>query len=419
MRGASKVVIAILGGAIVVVLAVIAFVFLMQNNTVKTEWGKVYYEKLQQVANEKHGAELGLKEGGTYNLSFIEAREVAQPVMALSNDEALNLLYFDGEELKAKALGSVKLEYLYDMAAKTYDYYVVTEVENVATYTTVTKILTADGTADYTIDTTKQYSAKDKDTGETIGLTIFDKTFVRPLINTDKIEFVYSEEAGMIEAMQGQLAKAEGKYKTQEQIASEMQEAVDKAVAERAEIIAKVDEIRSKQVINKDNFHEMADETLKYFMAAYLGPANGWELVYKYRHHASADCEKYQKLQVESKFNTCVEVVGVSSKAEMQAQLEKYVSESARKEIDKHFTRGILGDFSEYDGKVWWIEEGSKNGLRYNTLAPSNAKFVSTDAKGVTTVTWALYQYEAPAYNFTLKLAYMDGAYQVLSFTLS
>ena len=148
MRGASKVVIVVLGGAIVVVLAVIAFVFLMQNNTVKTEWGKVYYEKLQQVANEKHGAELGLKEGSTYNLSFIEAREVAQPVMVLSNDEALNLLYLDDEELKAKALGSVKLEYLYDMAAKTYDYYVVTEVENVATYTTVTKLLTADGTAD-------------------------------------------------------------------------------------------------------------------------------------------------------------------------------------------------------------------------------------------------------------------------------
>ena len=420
-------------GGIVLIAAVVTLVLVLAiDNTIKTEWGKTYYAYLEDSAIENKGEDIGLKKDVSYWLSFLKFDAFENPVMILRDKtgENLNMYYIQDEKVNAivntpKTSGDeMTVEYLYDIQREKFDYFLRhKESDSVSEYVSMSEQLANNGSSNvrYTVDDTKKTSVKDFESGEVKEVSEYEQTFVKPDVASAKEnEFVFTDDEEKLELNKKAFGENESSYKDINVLMTGEKRDATKELANAVfERLNEIEDIRSKQTVTADNFHDIIDEDLKYFVAAYLGPMDGWNTIYKYVEKPSKSCEKYKPLSEGwDEYSTCVVLQNAGSKAKMKEAMQEHLSDAVITNIDRKFIAGTLGDFSDHDGDVWWMVEGGIGGPGYDSLDPSKATFVSANQDtGSVTVRWKLYVMGFVSDNFLITLQQTDGDYKVISYT--
>ena len=369
-------------GGIVLIAAVVALVLVLTiDNTIKTEWGKTYYAYLEDSAIENKGEDIGLKKDVSYWLSFLKFDAFENPVMILRDKtgENLNMYYIQDEKVNAivntpKTSGDeMTVEYLYDIQREKFDYFLRhKESDSVSEYVSMSEQLANNGSSNvrYTVDDTKKTSVKDFESGEVKEVSEYEQTFVKPDVASAKEnEFVFTDDEEKLELNKKAFGENESSYKDINVLMTGEKRDATKELANAVfERLNEIEDIRSKQTVTADNFHDIIDEDLKYFVAAYLGPMDGWNTIYKYVEKPSKSCEKYKPLSEGwDEYSTCVVLQNAGSKAKMKEAMQEHLSDAVITNIDRKFIAGTLGDFSDHDGDVWWMVEGGIGGPGYDS----------------------------------------------------
>jgi hypothetical protein len=344
--------------------------------------------------------------------------------------ENLNMYYIQDEKVNAvvntpKTSGDeMTVEYLYDIQREKFDYFLRhKESDSVSEYVSMSEQLANNGSSNvrYIVDDTKKTSVKDFESGEVKEVSEYEQTFVKPDVASAKEnEFVFTDDEEKLELNKKAFGENESSYKDISVLMTGEKRDATKELADAVfERLNEIEDIRSKQTVTADNFHDIIDEDLKYFVAAYLGPMDGWNTIYKYVEKPSKSCEKYKPLSEGwDEYSTCVVLQNAGSKAKMKEAMQEHLSDAVITNIDRKFIAGTLGDFGDHDGDVWWMVEGGIDGPGYDSLDPSKATFVSANQDtGSVTVRWKLYVMGSVSDNFLITLQQTDGDYKVINYT--
>jgi len=217
---------------VIIIIATIGGIFGYQqyeeSKTTGTEWGDTYYAYLKSATSkDSNKEEYGLKEGmKNTQLQFIEVGE-NNPVMLMTydyeEDSYVNIYRTNGENQVDKIVYQepARVDFLYDIQYKSYAWYIHTENETEDSYKKIYTVLEnpeQNNEAEYTItkgDTTAQNTVS----GETITLSKFDETFVKPVIEAStKIDFT---EDITNKDLKKNISEGIDGYKTQDKIVTE------------------------------------------------------------------------------------------------------------------------------------------------------------------------------------------------------
>ena len=418
----------IVGGVLVVAIAVVIILSAVLQPKADTGWGAQYYSYLKAAAAENKASEIGLSDNTKYMLSFLKFDDTEMPIMVLreADGKYLNLYRIESEDKISFTQDQQKypsdvitVEYLYDNYREVYDYFAhFTRNKKQSEY-----ISLSDGDTDYVIDANDVRTAKDYATGEVYSVSQYDQTLIDPEVQLpEEKEFFFTpDEAKFAENKANFDASVKAYQPVSELLTNEKKTAVTQKASEINETLNTIADLIADQTVAEDNFHEFVDEDLKYFLAAYLGPVYGWNTIYKYDKRPSSECEAYKPLESSGEYPFCYILTGAGSKAEMKEELLKHISETTLANIDRKYIAGTMGDFVDYNGNVWWMLEGGIGGVGYGSLSPANATFGSVNDKtNSVTVYWKLRDAAGDVCdNFTITLQAEDGDYKVVSYTHS
>lgn len=422
-------------GCAVVVVAVIVVLALVlsRKSSIATDWAKTYYDYLADATKNDHGKDIGLQAGTTYALSFRKFDNYEQPVMMLreTNGKNINIYGIDGEEIKATVNerqnenDRLSVELLYDIQREKYDYFIHhLRSKKESEYISLSEQLKGkdDAKVSYLIKSDDKASVKDYESGEVYEVSAFDQTFVAPeLEKVVEYDFIFSANEEEFKNNEKAVAAAEKAYvSTDSLLTATKKDEVAKAVEDIYNRLNELEDVRAKQTLTEENFHDFLDEDLRWFMAAYLGPYRGWPTVYEYEFKESSTCEAHHKPEEVEKFESCILLSGAGSTAKIKEEMKKHLSDSVITNIDRRFIAGTLGEFTDYNGDVYWMREQNMGEKNYDSVTAKDATFVSVNqSTGAVTVRWRL---EAMGYvtdNFTITLQQTDGDYKVISYTRS
>ena len=428
----------IIAGAIssIVLIAIIVVLVLVSatDNMIKTEWGETYYAYLEDSIENEKGEDVGLKKDAGYWLSFLKFDALEKPVMVLRDKAGANLNLYYIQDGKVNAIVNTQktsgdemaVEYLYDIQRDKFDYFLIhKESKTVSEFVSMSEQLANNGSSNvkYIIDESKKTSIKDFESGETKEVSEYEQSFVKlDVASAKENEFIFTADAKKRDLNKKAFSGSESGYKDiNDLVTGEKRDAAKEVANAVFERLNEIEDIRSKQTVTADNFHDIIDDDLKYFIAAYLGPMEGWNTIYRYVDKPSKSCESYKPLsEGVDKYSTCVTLQNAGSKAKMKEAMQKHLGDAVIMNIDRRFIAGTLGDFSDHDNEVWWMVEDGIGGPSYDSLDPAKATFVSANEDtGSVTVRWKLYIEGHISDNFLITLQQTDGDYKVISYTRS
>ena len=422
-------------GCAVVAVAVIVVVALVlsHKNSITTEWAKTYYDYLVNAAKNDQGKEIGLQSGTTYAMSFRKFDNYEQPVMVLreTGGKNINIYGIDGEEVnktineRQDENDKLSVELLYDIQREKYDYFIHhLRSKKESEYISLSEQLKGkdDAKVSYIIKSDDKTSVKDYESGEVYEVSAFDQTFVAPeLEKVVEYDFIFSANEEELKKGEKAVAAAEKDYVPIDSLlTATKKDEVSKAVEDVYNRLNELEDVRAKQTLTEENFHDFVDEDLRWFMAAYLGPYRGWSTVYKYEFKDSSVCEEHHKPEEAEKFESCILLSGAGSTSKIKEEMKKHLSDSVITNIDRRFIAGSLGEFTDYNGDVYWMREQNAGEKNYDSVTAKDATFIGVNqSTGAVTVRWKL---EAMGYvtdNFTITLQQNEGDYKVISYTRS
>ncbi len=420
-------------GVIVIAIIVVMALVLSHKNDISADWAKTYYDYLANAAKEDRGKEIGLQTGTTYALSFRKFDNYEQPVMVLreTSGKNINVYGINGEKIdtaineRQKEDDKLSVELLYDMQREKYDYFIhhlLSKKES--EYLSLSEQLTgkAEAKVSYLVKEENKASVKDYESGDIYEVSAYDQTFVAPeLEKVVEYDFIFTANEEEFKQNEKAIAAAEKAYISTDSLLTETKkDEVAKAVEDIYVRLNEIEDVRAAQTLTEENFHDFLDEDLRWFMAAYLGPQRGWSTVYKYDFKDSSVCEAHHKPEEVEVFDACILLTGAGSKAKIKEEMQKHLSDSVITNIDRRFIEGTLGEFTDFNGDVYWMREQNTSETNYDSVTAKDATFMGVNQNtGVVTVRWKL---EAMGYvkdNFTITLQQTDGDYKVISYTRS
>ena len=420
-------------GVLAVAAIVVVALVLSHKNSITTDWAKTYYDYLADAAKNDRGKDIGLQTGTTYALSFRKFDNFEQPVMILreTSGKNINIYGINGDRVDAsfnerqKEDDKLSVELLYDIQREKYDYFIhhlLSKKES--EYISLSEQLkgAADAKVSYLIKSDDKTSVKDYESGDVYEVSMYDQTFVAPeLEKVIEYDFIFTANEDEFKKNEKAIAAAEKDYVPIDSLlTATKKDEVSKAVDDIYVRLNEIEDVRAKQTLTEENFHDFLDEDLRWFMAAYLGPQRGWSTVYKYDYKDSSVCEAHHKPDESEHFESCILLAGAGSKAKIKEEMQKHLSDSVITNIDRRFIEGTLGEFTDFNGDVYWMREQNAGEKNYDSVTAKDATFIGVNqSTGAVTVRWKL---EAMGYvtdNFTITLQQTDGDYKVISYTRS
>lgn len=269
----KKIIIPIIVAIILIVLGIggyFGYKYTEENKTTGTEWGDTYYAYMKSATNENSNKEdYGLKDNmENTKIQFIDVGE-DNPIMAMTydfeGDSYINLYTTKGEKQVDKIMyqDPATIEFLYNIEAKSYDWYLHTENEAEDSYKKIYTMLensNQNNEVEYTIvkgDSTAQNTIS----GENITLSKFDETFIKPAIESiRKIDFTENID---MKVLKNNITKSVETYKKQEEIITEeIKTEIENKIAEIEKIRQQIEtakvEIAQKEAEEKAKAEEEA-----------------------------------------------------------------------------------------------------------------------------------------------------------------
>ncbi len=244
---------------------------LKESKTTGTEWGDTYYAYMKSATNENSNKEdYGLKDNmENTKIQFIDVGE-DNPIMTMTYDfegnSYVNIYATKGEHQVNKIVyqDPATIEFLYDIENKSYDWYLHTENETEDSYKKIYTMLenpNQNNEAEYTIkkdDATTQNTIS----GETITLSKFDETFIKPEIESNtKIDFTENID---MKVLKNNITKSVETYKKQEEIITEeIETAIENKIAEIEEIKQQIETAKTEIAQKKAEEQAKAEEEKK------------------------------------------------------------------------------------------------------------------------------------------------------------
>lgn len=366
--------------------------YLELKEPIEEVWGQTYYVYLKDIKSIDKAKEAGIPENmKDAKLNFYEVDYVDDPIMVLSytkdNDDYSNVYYIEDGKVNAVVYNDpTDVEFLYNISMKKYDYYVHTTSESSDSYNIVLDNIYKDHTKNECKETECEdtindilngytFTKDEKETvtdvnGEEISIFKFDKTFVKPDIENNSVDYRTDLSEKELKKTVTDLVD---NYQLQKEI---INEEVEKEVSTKVDSVNKkveemetaLQEVKIKEAaLTSQNLQSKIGTHLKWFKGAYLGVTYGWPSVFTYKDvtgtvnvPGSEDMMLY-------------EVVGLKSIDSLKSQLANYVSKDKFTEFEKY---GFVNGFTEYNNKVYWINGGVGDGPFIDT---TKAKVISSE----------------------------------------
>ena len=244
---------------------------------IKEDWGQKYYMYLKDVNENKKEEDAGLpKNLKESTLSFFKIENIERPVMVIDYEkdkqEYSNVYFISKNKVNVLIYNQPsKVELLYNIQNKKYDYYSHIVENNSNRYKSIAEQInetiaklekarkksseneTIEEGAEYTFDSQSTEKVTDLN-GKEISLDKFDETFVKPDIKT---ETVYYSTDLKEKDLKSKITKGVSEYKTVEEVITKQ---IEKKVEKKVQEVLKTKEAitNAKAEIEKKEAEERA-----------------------------------------------------------------------------------------------------------------------------------------------------------------
>lgn len=237
-----KLLIIIISIIVVGIGSFIGYKIYQKYHTVGSEWGDTYYDFIIESKSKKSKK---AKIKNNSKIKFLEADESDEPVMIVNyekNKKEYSDIYFIDDDKVENIISSEpsKIEMLYNLDKKTYDWYVHTNTEDEDKYIMLSKIIDDDNKEDdeYTYKSSDEIVVEKVDETK-ISMSKFDSEFVNVDVKPNTID--YKEDLSLKD-LRDSLSVGVDKYKTNEEIATK--KVKEKVIKKEKEIIDTKEEMK-------------------------------------------------------------------------------------------------------------------------------------------------------------------------------
>ena len=250
--------------------------YLDEEKPVEEAWGNSYYVYLKEMKEDKKENQAGIPEDiKNAKLSFYEVSDLEDPIMVLNYQKEeqtySNIYYIENEKVNAFIYQEpTKVELLYDIESKSYDYYTHTSKDEKDSYKKVSSQITErdknkDDSAEvlevpeYIFSKEDVQTVTDED-GNNISVSKFDTTFVR--VELDHKNSVDYKNDLTEKELKDLINEGTKSFQSQKDI---INKEVEKDIEEKVkEVAEKQEQIEKIQQEIKNKGFQVGDHYLKY-----------------------------------------------------------------------------------------------------------------------------------------------------------